>query len=1434
MAAKSTAWARVKADAAASGLELEVFWARYGPAGVRPHYNRLTVADMHRATANYAAVRPDRVVPAPPAELMAPANAALEIAEENAYIEELEAEVEGRAVNPADARHLMNAHEARREVAREHHAQEMQRAFAAQVPEGVVRGGWEQRAMRHNVVHVSALQLNRADIYSTAAAVRQPIIDELSRVRDHTRRQGFAAVRVTLVAKCDVIRRVNGENYSHYARDPQPVVVRHADNLRDVVDSMLARVVGSIGDVELRGSDLDVDRVEEITLELVEADMAAGRGWIPLPEWIASSKCVINPKNDDDKCFVYAVAAVDERLKTHRERVDSKKMRKAVAELNTSMLRFPVAVDDAAIAQFETANNLSIAIWEPVGYGSVGEDEPAVGEPDEGEPGEGEPDADEDARSKERLVPQRAPTNPRGVVVNLLYWEQDVDGVRCGHYGLIRNLGGLRSRETSHGDTVHTCRHCLLGLSSAAILAAHEPDCLEKAVVGTSLKMPAPNTYMQYTEKGARMMQPLCVYADFESVLEPVEPGTSSGSTTVLHRHRPCAASARVVDMFGDTVAEGNWFAADAEDLRSGYVVHEFTKFIRKWSFELKKLNSKIEIEWGKEPLSAPHGGAPDGVTDTRAWYESCNKCWVCNEEIQAGLKVADHCHYSGRLRGPAHSACNLALRWPAVLPVWLHNGGRYDMHFITDSLYKKNYTVDAVATTLDSYITLTLNRRVSIRDSFKHLAGSLEKLTESLVNKRVSTDEKLRADFRSTWRLAVNWAEQHSEDGEEEVNIPELFKLLLRKGVYPYEHLSDISKLDAKELPPREAFYSQLSGSGVSEKDYNHAMRVWRVANVKNMREYTELYLRLDVALLADVFEGYRHRSIKGTGLDPAFYPTLPSFGHQVMLRMTKVKFELLSDINMYTVVERAKRGGYSGVLKRLAIANVPSESNYDPKKPISHIIYKDANNLYGAAMMLHLATGGYRWELDSEWTIERIMSHLDLAHQQARGALLEADVSFPDECHDRLSSFPVLPEVCEVRTDMLSPYQRMLKEATHAPESSGEKLIAHLGPRTRYVIDVRALAYYLSLGVRLDRVHRVLTFDQSDWLGVFVKWCATQRAAAPDTLTRDMFKLVANSVYGRSLMDKRRHGDVVILTCADVEKENKKIRRYAASPTFRQYAETESGVGLLAKRKKETLLDTHITVGVQVLDLSKLIVAKWWYDTVQPLWGNRVEALYTDTDSLVMHVESGRVVDGVMTDCYWTDLAKIASTLDMSNQPKGVVDTIPELAAARKNKNVPGYFKDECAVEVDVTLDYIDPATDDLAVVKVPVHKEIHEFVALRAKCYSYSASVPSGEEGVVASVKDDRRLKGISKSVARKIACDDYLWALELSHVAPEHSVSSHSMTRLASSKHAITTVRQEKRSLNPYDDKRYILEDGITTLPFGHYRTRAAAAAAAVAQ
>ena len=159
-----------------------------------------------------------------------------------------------------------------------------------------------------------------------------------------------------------------------------------------------------------------------------------------------------------------------------------------------------------------------------------------------------------------------------------------------------------------------------------------------------------------------------------------------------------------------------------------------------------------------------------------------------------------------------------------------------------------------------------------------------LKRFSEKLKN-------KLAIKFKNTYRFC---------NGE-----IDKFMLLLRKGVYPYEYMDNWSRFDEEKLPDKSNFYNNLNMEEISEIDYRHAEKVFNKSNIKNLGEYHDLYVQSDTLLLADVFENFRDICMNVYELDPDYFFSAPVLAWAACLKKTRVKLELISDVDMLLMIE-------------------------------------------------------------------------------------------------------------------------------------------------------------------------------------------------------------------------------------------------------------------------------------------------------------------------------------------------------------------------------------------------------------------------------------------------------------------------------------------------------------------------------------------------
>ena len=278
-------------------------------------------------------------------------------------------------------------------------------------------------------------------------------------------------------------------------------------------------------------------------------------------------------------------------------------------------------------------------------------------------------------------------------------------------------------------------------------------------------------------------------------------------------------------------------------------------------------------------------------------------------------------------------------------------------------------------------------------------------------------------------------------------------------------------------------------------------------------MGDYHNHYLKKDVLLSTDVFEKFIATCLKLYWLDPCHYFSSPKLSWDAMLKMTGVKLEKMSAIDKYLFIEKGLTGGIYYIGKRYAKASNKYVNDYDHKKPSAFISYLDINNLYGWALTEYLPYKEFEWlKYVDEFDV------MPISKKSPIGYFLEVDLKYFDELHELHNDYPLAPEKLGVLSDMSSNYCTKIADKYEIKVGDIKKLIPNLANKTNYVVHYRSLHLYLSLGMKLTKIHRVLEFKQSDWMKKYSDFSTEKRMNTANDFEKDFFELIINSVYRKN----------------------------------------------------------------------------------------------------------------------------------------------------------------------------------------------------------------------------------------------------------------------------------------------------------------------------
>ena len=729
--------------------------------------------------------------------------------------------------------------------------------------------------------------------------------------------------------------------------------------LEDTYEVMKDKILESLAKYQKEGSGWQLYSIVGLDISIVKFKPLSGSGYSKLPPAIAKKKAVINIKNEDDQCFKWAVTRALNPTNKKPDRI-TKELREQSEKLNWDGITFPVKIKDISV--WEKNNETKVNVF---GY-------------------------DDDSR---KLYAIKISDQHTSVVVDE---EKDKKFVNLylhddNHYCAIKNLGRLVSSQMSnHQHKKYFCLNCMNGFGSEKTLTKHQVFCLERKPQVEIFPNLGDTTKFKNYERLHDM--PFTVYADFECFVKPLEvkeKDPSMSFATKYQSHVPsgfCYTIKCMDETIYPTKTVLRTISEEDEDMGK--------LFVETLSEDLKPI---YEILKTPKPMIMNN-------SDKTA-YEKSEKCYACgiqfgseriNEKTKKKEKIVkcrDHCHITGKYRGAACDKCNLRMRVPKFVPVLFHNLEGYDSHLFVKSLGLEEGNIKCIPKTDEKYISFSksIPMETFLSDDGKEKTICLEmRFLDSLKFTLKSLDALVKTLGKDDFRTLTSQMSVNSKSLE----------LLKRKGVFPYEYMTDFSRLGATCLPPKEAFYSQLSDSHITDSDYAHAQNVWETFGCKSMKDYHDLYLKTDVLLLADVMTEFRKTCKKAYGLEALHYYTSPGLAWDAMLKYTSIELDLISDQDMYLMIEKGIRGGVSTITKRYSLANHKYLDNYDPNKPSQYILYLDANSLYGWAMDKPLPHKNFEW-----------MKEEDFENWESKPCILEVDLEYPKELHDFHNEYPLAP---------------------------------------------------------------------------------------------------------------------------------------------------------------------------------------------------------------------------------------------------------------------------------------------------------------------------------------------------------------------------------------------------------------------------------------
>ena len=878
---------------------------------------------------------------------------------------------------------------------------------------------------------------------------------------------------------------------------------------------------------ELKESGWIFDKINSMKISFYKTTELNGTSYVKIP---LRSNAVLNIQNNDKYCFIWPILASLHPCKnSNPSRVNN--YVQYFNELNFQNFNFTNGFKCSDVHGFNEINNLSVNIYELNFY----------------------QDGD---KWKHNLIPIEISKNGSNKVIDLLIYKN--------HYALIKKLHVFLG---DHNKSF-VCRRCLNSYTCENALINHKEKCGDDNICTIRTSNESHLYWKKHFHKNPLYFR---IYADFEADTE--EDGSKIGSkTTNIYKQNPILNGYYIISELNDVLESGHYESPLGYN-NVDWFVKEVIKLENEMAFYFK--DTKKEIIMTQEDEED---------------YRNDNICRFCEKEILSD-KVRDHCHLTGKYRGPAHNACNINVKQKDsnFIPFAFHNFSKYDSHMFFKRLVdlkKDKVKFKIIPKTNEEYIAVKYGC-IRLIDSYRFLSESLDKLVKNL-------DED---DFKILKK-----------------EFPDKWQYLYKKLAYPYQYFNSIDdyKKPVNNLK-KEDFFSKLKNEYPNDNEIERMKEFIEIFNIKDGGELTRLYCKSDVILLADTFEKFVKVSIEEYKINPLYCVSLPGYTYQCALKYTDIKLQTLQDKDLILLIENNIRGGISSVM---GDRYVKSDEN-------NKIIYADATNLYGYIMCQFLPYDEiemWHGHPDKYWNwLEKILNTPD---DSDIGYFLEVDLKYPANIKEKTKHFPFCPENKKIDPDKYNDYMNKIKPKNY---TKSKKLICDWTDKKKYLVLYRMLKFYVRHGMIVEKIHEIISFKQSKWLESYIRFNTQKRNKAKNEFEKDFFKLLVNAAFGKFLENVRNRLELKLMKKDDI----KDIIKIQSKLTFNGIQKSYENCYSFTYKKNEVVMDKAIYVGFAILELSKLHMYETYYDTLQPYFGQEnLRLIYIDTDGMFLSMKTKDII--------------------------------------------------------------------------------------------------------------------------------------------------------------------------------------------------------------
>ena len=535
------------------------------------------------------------------------------------------------------------------------------------------------------------------------------------------------------------------------------------------------------------------DKINSMKISFYKTTELNGTSYVKIP---LRTSAILNIQNNDKYCFVWSIiASLHPCENDHPNRVNN--YIQYFNELNFQNFDFTNGFKCSDVHRFNELNNLSVNVYELNFY-------------------------QDDDKWKHNLIPTEISKNESDNVVDLLIYKN--------HYALIKKLHVFLGDH--HKSFV--CRRCLNSYTCENALINHKEKCGDYNICTIRTSNESHLYWKKHFHKNPLYFR---IIADFEADNE-IDVSKIGNKTTNIYKQKPVLIGYYIISELED-VLKSDYYESPLGYDNIDWFVKEVMKLENKMAVYFKETKKDIIM-----------------TQEDEEDYKNNNICRFCEKEILSN-NVRDHCHLTGKYRGPSHNVCNINVKQKHgnFIPFKFHNFSNYDCHMFFKRLVdlkKDKVKFKIIPKTNEEYISVKFGC-IRFIDSYRFLSESLNKLVKSL-------DED---DFKFLKK-----------------EFPDKWQYLNKKLVFPYEHFKsfDDYKKPVNDLK-KENFFSKLKNKCPDDDKVERTKEIIKLFNIKNGGELTKLYSKSDVILLADVFEKFVKVSTEEYKINPLYCVSLPGY---------------------------------------------------------------------------------------------------------------------------------------------------------------------------------------------------------------------------------------------------------------------------------------------------------------------------------------------------------------------------------------------------------------------------------------------------------------------------------------------------------------------------------------------------------------------------